>query len=154
MISTQALPLGRAGERLGDQAPLVALGAGCFLAFGAANVLWRAPALGAWPALVPLAVCFGAGRSVWETNFKATFADYFPETKEAAFANVQLQSGVASTIGFFVNSRISPDQLGYVAVSCSAAAFVSQFLAKAAHARDLARANADASLNTPAADMT
>ncbi|KAH8069141.1 hypothetical protein JL720_12048 [Aureococcus anophagefferens] len=96
-----ALPLGALGKALGRQAPVVALGACCF---GTRSRIWRrAAALGSWPALVPLAVVFGCGRSTWETNFKATFADYFPHAKEAAFANVQLQSGVASTIGFFVN---------------------------------------------------
>ena len=84
---------------------------------------------------MPLAVVFGCGRSTWETNFKATFADYFPHAKEAAFANVQLQSGVASTIGFFVNPRITPDQLGYGALTCSLAAGGAQFAAAKLHAK-------------------
>ncbi|KAH8067031.1 hypothetical protein JL720_12541 [Aureococcus anophagefferens] len=75
------------------------------------------------------------GRQAPVTNFKATFADYFPHAKEAAFANVQLQSGVASTIGFFVNPRITPDQLGYVALTCSLAAVGAQFAAAKLHAK-------------------
>mmetsp|Transcript_27388 Transcript_27388/g.82184 ORF Transcript_27388/g.82184 Transcript_27388/m.82184 type:complete len:446 (-) Transcript_27388:22-1359(-) len=129
-----ALPLGRAGERLGDQAPLVAFGAACFLAFGLANLAFGA-SLGAWAALVPLALVFGTGRSVWETNFKASFADYFPDNKEAAFANVQLQSGFASTVGFFLNPHISPAALAWVAVLCAATAIVSQLLAARIHKR-------------------
>ena len=130
-----ALPLGALGKRIGAQAPVVAVGAACFGAFAVANLALGPARLGHWAALVPLAVVFGCGRSTWETNFKATFADYFPHAKEAAFANVQLQSGVASTVGFFVNPRITPDQLGYVALACSLAAVVSQFAAARIHAR-------------------
>ena len=130
-----ALPLGALGKALGRQAPVVALGACCFGTFAVANLALAPAALGSWPALVPLAVVFGCGRSTWETNFKATFADYFPHAKEAAFANVQLQSGVASTIGFFVNPRITPDQLGYVALTCSLAAVGAQFAAAKLHAK-------------------
>ncbi|KAH8065090.1 hypothetical protein JL722_1993 [Aureococcus anophagefferens] len=130
-----ALPLGALGKALGRQAPVVALGACCFGTFAVANLSLAPAALGSWPALVPLAVVFGCGRSTWETNFKATFADYFPHAKEAAFANVQLQSGVASTIGFFVNPRITPDQLGYVALTCSLAAVGAQFAAAKLHAK-------------------
>ena len=130
-----ALPYGRLGKAAG-QAPVVAWGACCFGAFGVANLVAGKENLGHWGALVPLAIAFGSGRSVWETNFKATFADYFPDAKEAAFANVQLQSGVASTVGFFVIPRISPAQLGAVAVFWSAAAFVFQFVAAYLYLRE------------------
>merc|ERR1711871_61973 len=59
-----------------------------------------------WAALVPLYMLYGLGRSAWEGPFKGTFADYFPDDKEAAFANVQLQSGLASTIGFFCPPKL------------------------------------------------
>ena len=84
---------------------------------------------------MPLALVFGTGRSVWETNFKASFADYFPDNKEAAFANVQLQSGFASTVGFFLNPHISPTALAWVAVLCAGTAIVSQLLAARIHKR-------------------
>merc|ERR1711939_726316 len=59
-----------------------------------------------WAALIPLYMLYGVGRSAGEGPFKGTFADYFPDDKEAAFANVQLQSGLASTIGFFCTPKL------------------------------------------------
>lgn len=130
-----ALPFGRVGKVLG-QAPIVAFGGLCFGAFGVANLASTPAALGHWAALLPLAIVFGCGRSIWETNFKATFADYFPKDVEAAFANVQLQSGVASTIGFFVIPRITPTALGWIAVVCAVLAVLFQFVAAALYRRE------------------
>ena len=53
---------------------------------------------------------YGCGRSIWESTTKAVFADFFPDDPQAAFANIVLQSGLASTIAFFVFPDLSPLQ--------------------------------------------
>lgn len=58
--------------------------------------------LGQWGVLVPLLVLNGAGRAVWESTNKSVFADAFPEQPAAGFANVELQSGGATAIAFFL----------------------------------------------------
>mmetsp|Transcript_755 Transcript_755/g.1140 ORF Transcript_755/g.1140 Transcript_755/m.1140 type:complete len:229 (+) Transcript_755:121-807(+) len=55
-------------------------------------------------------IVYGCGRSIWESTTKAVFADFFPDTPQAAFANIVLQSGLASTIAFFVFPDMSPLQ--------------------------------------------
>ena len=91
-----ALPLGRLGAALGKQAPVVAFGACCFGTFGLCNLIQDPDTLGTWPALVGLAVAFGFGRSVWETNFKASVADFFPNDKEAAYERPARKSNRAA----------------------------------------------------------
>ena len=95
-----ALPLGRLGRSLGTQRPVVALGGACFGLFAVATLIFSREALGCWLASVGLAVVFGAGRATWEGNFKSSVADDFHDATTAAFANVTVQSGLASTLGF------------------------------------------------------
>jgi len=52
--------------------------------------------------LVALYVVHGVGRGVWESTNKAVILDFFPNDAMAAFANVIVSSGLASTIGFFM----------------------------------------------------
>ncbi|KAL7558228.1 hypothetical protein ACA910_016108 [Epithemia clementina (nom. ined.)] len=42
----------------------------------------------------------GTGRATFEGTLKAVFADFFPSDKEGAFANIILQNGSASAIGY------------------------------------------------------
>ena len=92
-----ALPLGRLGRSLGTQRPVVALGGACFGLFAVATLIFSRESLGCWTAAVALAVVFGAGRATWEGNFKSSVADDFHDATTAAFANVTVQSGLAST---------------------------------------------------------
>merc|ERR1712086_832403 len=55
-------------------------------------------------------IVYGCGRAVWESTTKAVFADFFPDDPQAAFANIVLQSGLASTVAFFVFPDLSPLQ--------------------------------------------
>ena len=88
---------------------------------GGARVLgWRA---------VALAVVFGAGRATWEENFKSSVADDFHDATTAAFANVTVQSGLASTLGFLLNAHAPPRLVAIIVVACSAAAIASQAVA-------------------------
>lgn len=52
--------------------------------------------------LLVLYVVHGLGRGVWESTNKAVILDFFPNDAMAAFANVIVSSGLASTIGFFM----------------------------------------------------
>jgi len=124
-----ALPLGRLGRALGTQRPVVALGGACFGLFGVATLIFSKETLGCWLASVGLAVVFGAGRATWEGNFKSSVADDFHDAATAAFANVTVQSGLASTLGFLLNRSLTPRAVATVVVACSVAAGSSQFVA-------------------------
>mmetsp|Transcript_11022 Transcript_11022/g.44673 ORF Transcript_11022/g.44673 Transcript_11022/m.44673 type:complete len:621 (+) Transcript_11022:58-1920(+) len=137
-----SLLYGALGRRLGGQAAIVAWGAVCYFVFAAINVVVPAHDLGHWSVVVLLACLFGNGRAVWEGNFKASIADYFPDHIEAAFANVQLQSGLASTVGFFMvlfadNPKIV---VGAAVAVSSLAAIAAQPLAGRLHEMDQAAA--------------
>jgi hypothetical protein len=48
----------------------------------------------------------GMGRATFESTLKATFADYFSYEKEGAFANIILQNGLSSAIGYILSFRL------------------------------------------------
>jgi len=126
----------RFGKTTSGKVGMVALGALCFavfvLAFAVQSRADQIHTIGSsWSALVLLYMLYGAGRGAWEGVFKAFVADVFPDAKEAAFANVQLQSGLASTIGFFLFPVLDrmPDGmtvLAVIAVSCAGLAILAQ----------------------------
>jgi len=124
-----ALPLGRLGRSLGTQRPVVALGAACFGLFGAATLLFSRATLGCWGAAVAVAVVFGFGRATWEGNFKSSVADDLRDDATAAFANVTVQSGLASTLGFLLNRSESPRVVAMIVITCAGAAAASQVVA-------------------------
>lgn len=66
----------------------------------------------------------GSGRAVFEGTNKAVFADFFPNDKEAAFANVIIQSGGSAAIAFFVFPYMSKEAKGIV---CAVVALFSMF---------------------------
>ena len=53
-----------------------------------------------WWSLVGVYTLHGIGRATFEGTLKSTFADYFAYEKESAFANIILQNGLSSAIGF------------------------------------------------------
>jgi len=56
---------------------------------------------------------------------KAIFADFFTETEsQAAFANIILQSGSASTVAFFVFPGLSPGLKAATLLATSASGFI------------------------------
>lgn len=80
--------------------------------------------------IVYLYIIGGSGRAVFESTNKATFADFFPDDKEGAFANVIVQSGGASALAFFVIPYMTKLQVttitaatGGIAMFCLVAAF-------------------------------
>ena len=108
---------------------MVALGAACFGCFGATTLIFSKETLGCWTWSVALAVVFGAGRATWEGNFKSSVADDLPEATTAAFANVTVQSGLASTLGFLLNRSLTPRTVATIVVASSVVAMASQFVA-------------------------
>ena len=139
--------------RLAARAPrrggtlVVALGGAAWCAFCVAFALAaRRPAAAAaarslrpWPALAALYALFGVGRAAWEGQFKATFADFFPHAPQAAFANVILQSGLASAVGFFAFPRLPPTLVGLLCAATSAVGVAGYCAAQALHASEVRR---------------
>ena len=52
--------------------------------------------------LIFLYIIGGSGRAVFESTLKATVADFFPQDKEAAFANILIASGGSSALAFIM----------------------------------------------------
>ena len=99
--------------------------------FGALNwVMMAAAVLGLGVArlesmgwgIVFIYILAGSARAVFEGTNKATFADFFPRDKEAAFANVVVFSGGASSIAFLVFPRISYQAMAWSVCAVSALA--------------------------------
>ena len=53
-----------------------------------------------WLTLVGVYSLHGTGRATFEGAWRSTFADYFSYEKEGAFANIILQNGIATGIGY------------------------------------------------------
>lgn len=48
------------------------------------------------------------GRAIWEGPNRALIADLFSDNREGAFANTIMQSGLASTVGYFAFPSLIP----------------------------------------------
>lgn len=59
-----------------------------------------------WGVLIMVYTLQGTGRATFESTLKATFADYFSYEKEGAFANVILQNGLSSAVGYVLSFRL------------------------------------------------
>jgi hypothetical protein len=60
-----------------------------------------------WWSLLGVYALHGTGRATFEGTLRSTFADYFSYEKEGAFANIILQNGIASGIGYICTCPIS-----------------------------------------------
>jgi len=96
---------GRLSDKVGKGLILV-VGTLCFL-FVAVPFLF-VPDVRGWnrTLLVAVYTSHGVGRATFEGTLKATFADYFPQEKEGAFANIILQNGLSSAIGYVLTFRL------------------------------------------------
>eukprot|EP00804_Cyclotella_cryptica_P023637 CCRYP_011966-RA/>CCRYP_011966-RA protein AED:0.22 eAED:0.22 QI:1553/1/1/1/0.25/0.2/5/1326/562 len=67
------------------------------------------PSFSTWNinSLLLIYILLGIGRSTYEGTLRAVFADFFPDEREGAFANIILSTGVASVIGFWI-AAVSP----------------------------------------------
>lgn len=57
--------------------------------------------------MLALIYCFqGMGRSTFEGALRAVFADYFPNEKEGSYANIILQNGAFTSLGFLLSYSV------------------------------------------------
>jgi len=102
IAAAAAMPLGRLGNITGTKAPSMLIGLGMLAAECAVYLAFSEEQLGTWAIITMLTVAQGLGRAMWEGVNRGITADFFDgEQREAAFANIVLQMGTASTIGFY-----------------------------------------------------
>mmetsp|Transcript_65284 Transcript_65284/g.131301 ORF Transcript_65284/g.131301 Transcript_65284/m.131301 type:complete len:391 (-) Transcript_65284:125-1297(-) len=115
------------------------IGAGCFVFVSLMALTVEGASLR--HALWLLYVVFGAGRSVWEATVKAIFGDFFTEKdSQAAFANIVIQSGTASTLAFFIFPNLAGETKAFLLLFTSIVGFVCYFVAHGIHTREKATA--------------
>merc|ERR1711879_103957 len=87
-------------------------------------------------------IVYGAGRSVWESTVKAVFADFFTaQEAPAAFANIILQSGIASCFAFFVFPQLTAEYKAVFVVATSSFGMIGYMLANRLHKKEKALLN-------------
>ena len=95
-----ALMLGRVGQVTG-KGPILIGGAVSFAGFAGSYLLF--PGISkSWTFLIVGYSLMGFGRATFESTLRATFADFFSHDTDGAFANIILQSGLASALAFFL----------------------------------------------------
>jgi hypothetical protein len=107
-----SLGMGRScvSSRLSKVSLLMA-GSLCFAGVAIPFVLVPDAGRWSWKLLLLVYTCHGLGRATFESTLKAVFADYFGSLdKEAAFANIVLQNGVASSIGYALTVALVCDR--------------------------------------------
>ena len=89
--------------------------------------------------IVFIYILAGSGRAVFEGTNKATFADFFPRDKEAAFANSVVFSGGSAAIGFLILPHISYVAMGVAGCIVSALAIPALYRSFALYGRERQR---------------
>lgn len=99
VAAAMSLLFGKISSRTG-KGPVLIVGALCFV--GVVFPFVVMPDTHGWgvPLLLFVFTCHGTGRATFEGTLKATFADFFAHEKEGAFANIILQNGLSSAIGY------------------------------------------------------
>jgi MFS family permease len=100
-----SLGLSRVALRFGTGIVLVG-GAMCFIGVAFPFIVQPNAASWGWGGLIVVYSLQGLGRATFESTLKATFADYFSYEKEGAFANIILQNGLSSAIGYILSFRL------------------------------------------------
>ena len=77
------------------------MGSVCFAALAGIFIIFPGTDKG-WGILVFCYSLMGFGRATFESTLRATFADFFAKDIDGAFANIILQSGLASALAFFL----------------------------------------------------
>jgi hypothetical protein len=89
---------------------ILMLGSLCFAGVTVPFLMAPHPSQWNWPLLGLVYTLHGLGRCTFEGTLKAVFADYFGRTdKEGAFANIVLQNGLASSIGYVFSFALACD---------------------------------------------
>lgn len=108
--AVMSLPYQKLGNMVG-KCPMMILGAICWISIAVIGIILKKSQLiaGGWTVLIVLYLLMGSGRCVFESTNKAVFADFFPRNMEGAFANLIVQNGLSSTIGFFIFPYMSSE---------------------------------------------
>jgi MFS family permease len=101
VAAVMSLVFGRVTQTIG-KGPILIFGALCFFAVVLPFLVVPNVERWGWFPLVVVYALHGTGRATFEGTLKATFADYFPYEKEGAFANIILQNGLSSAIGYIL----------------------------------------------------
>jgi hypothetical protein len=99
--AVMSMVFGRLVPSNGGNGTILILGALCFFAVVFPFLVQPDASKYGWTVLIMVYAFHGMGRATFEGTLKATFADYFSYEKEGAFANIILQNGFASAIGYF-----------------------------------------------------
>ena len=86
--------------------PVLILGAAAFGGVAVPFLLQPSIPQWTWTMLVTVYLLEGVGRATFESTFKGLFSDYFAFEKEAAFANIILQNGLASVVAYVLSVRL------------------------------------------------
>ena len=105
VAAIMSLVLARVTQRYG-KGPVLVGGALCFFGMVFPFVVQPNAMQWGWRGLVMVYTLQGMGRATFESTLKATFADYFPNEKEGAFANIILQNGLSSAFGYILSFRL------------------------------------------------
>ncbi len=102
VASVASLGLSRIAQRYGKGVILVG-GSLCFLGVAFPFIVQPNASKWGWAGLVIVYSLQGLGRATFESTLKALFADMFSYEKEGAFANIILQNGLFSAIGYILS---------------------------------------------------
>lgn len=84
------------------KAPFMLLGSAAFAVLAVICMVDDEDAISAWGWMIALYGLQGIGRASFEGTNRATHADFFPDDSPAAFSNMILWNGLASTLAFFI----------------------------------------------------
>jgi len=102
VAAAMSLVFGRLAPRIG-KGPILVAGSVCFFLVALPFLFWPNTQHWGWLSLLFIYSMHGTGRATFEGTLKATFADYFSSEKEGAFANIILQNGLSSALGFILS---------------------------------------------------
>lgn len=105
VAAVMSLVLARVSQQYG-KGPVLVGGALCFFGVVFPFVVKPNAMQWGWGGLIMVYTLQGMGRATFESTLKATFADYFSYEREGAFANIILQNGLSSAIGYILSFRL------------------------------------------------
>lgn len=109
---------------------ILTAGAVSYLLIGLLFLIFPLYASWNFSSLIVVYVLLGMGRSTYEGTLRAIFADFFPQEREGAFANIILSTGLASVVGFWL-AGVSPFALEITTIASSILAIVGFWKANA-----------------------
>ncbi|GKZ01492.1 hypothetical protein MPSEU_001099800 [Mayamaea pseudoterrestris] len=101
-----SLVFGKASQALG-KGPILVAGSISFAFVALPFLVYPKVENWSWVLLVFVYMMQGTGRATFEGTLKATFADFFSFEKEGAFANIILQTGLSTSIGYVMTFSLT-----------------------------------------------